>query len=152
MLCACGSTTAHEGWRQDERIVYRDGFDQTSAEKFAALEAPGITDPDHVYRFGRFHLAQILLRRELWTCELDFEHIVASRGDRVLLTHDVLLVGQKAARIKSVIVNSSGDATAIEIDEQVTMVSGEDYGVSIRTPADAAVKAQVDTVAGTPPA
>ena len=135
-----------EGWRQDERIVYRDGFDQTSAEKFATLESPGITDSDHVYRFGRFHLAQILLRRELWTCELDFEHIVASRGDRVLLTHDVLLVGQKAARIKSITVNSSGAATAIEIDEQVTMVSGEDYGVSIRTPADAAVKAQVDTV------
>ena len=91
-----------EGWRQDERIVYRDGFDQASAEKFSTLEAPGITDPDHVHRFGRFHLAQILLRRELWTCELDFEHIVASRGDRVLLTHDVLLVGQKAARIKAV--------------------------------------------------
>ena len=111
-----------EGWRQDERIVYRDGFDQTSAQKFATLEAPGITDSDHVYRFGRFHLAQILLRRELWTCELDFEYIVASRGDRVLLTHDVLLVGQKAARIKSVIVNSSGAATAIVIDEQITMV------------------------------
>ena len=138
-----------EGWRQDERLVYRDGFDKTSAQKFATLEAPGITDPDHVYRFGRFHLAQILLRRELWTCELDFEYIVASRGDRVLLTHDVLLVGQKAARIKSVAVDSSGNATAIQIDEQITMVSGTAYGVSIRTPADAAVKAQVDTVAGT---
>ena len=138
-----------EGWRQDERLVYRDGFDKTSAQKFATLEAPGITDPDHVYRFGRFHLAQILLRRELWTCELDFEYIVASRGDRVLLTHDVLLVGQKAARIKSATVDSSGKTTAIEIDEQVTMVSGVNYGVSIRTPADAAIKAQVDTVAGT---
>ena len=138
-----------EGWRQDERLVYRDGFDKASAKKFATLEAPGITDPDHVYRFGRFHLAQILLRRELWTCELDFEYIVASRGDRVLLTHDVLLVGQKAARIKSVAVDSSGNATAIQIDEQITMVSGTAYGVSIRTPADAAVKAQVDTVAGT---
>ena len=138
-----------EGWRQDERIVYRDGFDKTSAEKFATLEAPGITDPDHVYRFGRFHLAQILLRRELWTCELDFEYIVASRGDRVLLTHDVLLVGQKAARIKSVTVNPAGNTTAITIDEQITMVAGEDYGVSIRTPDDAAVKAQVATAAGT---
>ena len=138
-----------EEWRQDERIVYRDGFDKTNAEKFATLEAPGITDPDHVYRFARFHLAQILLRRELWTCELDFEHIVASRGDRVLLTHDVILVGQKSARIKAVTVDSSGKATAIEIDEQVTMVSGVTYGVSIRTPANAAVKAQVDTVVGT---
>ena len=137
-----------EGWRQDERLVYRDGFDKTSAQKFATLEAPGITDPDHIYRFGRFHLAQILLRRELWTCELDFEYIVASRGDRVLLTHDVLLVGQKAARIKSVTVDSAGKTTAIEIDEQVTMVAGVDYGVSIRTPADTAVKAQVDTVVG----
>ena len=138
-----------EGWRQDERIVYRDGFDKSSAQHFATLEAPGITDADHVYRFGRFHLAQILLRRELWVCELDFEYLVASRGDRVLLTHDVLLVGQKSARIKSVTVDSSSNATGIEIDEQITMVSGVNYGVSIRTPADPAVKSQVTTAAGT---
>ena len=118
------------------------------AENFFSLDAPGITDPEHVYRFGRFHLAQLLLRRELWSFQVDFEYLVATRGDRVLLSHDVLLVGQKSARIKKLLSNGAGHVTGIEIDEQVQMVSGTDYGVSIRTVEDAAVKAQVVTTPG----
>ena len=113
-----------EGWRRDERIVYNDGFDESNAENFFSLDAPGITDPDHIYRFGRFHLAQILLRREVWKFDVDFEYIVAVRGDRVLVTHDVLLVGQKSARIKSVSTNPAGEAVGIELDEQVRMTAG----------------------------
>ena len=137
-----------EGWRNDERIVYRDGFDENNAEVFATISAPGITDSDHVYKFGRRHLAQILLRREAWTFSVDYEYLVAVRGDRVKLSHDVLLIGQKSARIKTVILNVAGDATGIEIDEQVRMMVGTDYGVSIRTINDSAVAAQVITVAG----
>ena len=135
-----------QGWRNDERIVYRDGYDEDSAEKFSTIEARGITDPDHAWRFGRFHLAQVLLRRELWSLEADFEYLVASRGSRVLLTHDVLLVGQKMARIKSLTKDASGDITAIEIDEEVRTVSGTRYGVSIRTPGDPAVIEEVSAI------
>ena len=137
-----------EGWRRDEQIVYRDGFDESNAENFFSLEAPGITDSDHIYRFGRFHLAQILLRREVWSFDVDFEYIVAVRGNRVLVTHDVLLVGQKSARIKHVSFNSAGEAIGIEIDEQVSMTAGLEYGVSIRTADDAGIPSRVDTVPG----
>ena len=143
-----GFKNRDEGWRNDERIVYRDGFDENNTEVFATIAAPGITDSDHVYKFGRRHLAQILLRREAWTFNVDYEYLVAVRGDRVKLSHDVLLIGQKSARIKTVILNVAGDATGIEIDEQVSMMVGTDYGVSIRTVGDAAVPAQVVTVAG----
>ena len=143
-----GFTNRDEGWRNDEQIVYRDGFDEDNAEVFASISAPGITDSDHIYKFGRRHLAQILLRREAWTFDVDFEHLVAIRGDRVKVSHDVLLIGQKSARIKAVDLNASGEATGIEIDEEVRMVSGTDYGVSIRTIDDVAVPVQVVTMAG----
>ena len=67
-----------EDWRLDERIVYGDNYDATNAQRFATLEARKITDPDHVFRFGRFQLAQILLRREQWSFDVDFEYMVAS--------------------------------------------------------------------------
>ena len=53
-------------WQRDETTVYRDGFDESSAENFFSLDAPGITDTDQSYRFGRFHLSQILFQREAW--------------------------------------------------------------------------------------
>ena len=133
----------NEGWRDDERVIYRDGFDETNAETFAAIEARGITDPDHIYKFGRFHLAQLLLRREMWSFDVDFEYLVAARGGRVKLTHDVLLVGQKSARIKALVTNAAGDITSIEIDEEVRFESGVDYGVSIRSPGNPALTARV---------
>lgn len=89
----------NEDWRQDERIVYADGFTAANAEDFEGLDAPGITDPDHIWKFGRFQIAQAKLRPERWTFQTDFEYIVARRGDLVLLTHDVLLVGLASGRI-----------------------------------------------------
>ena len=144
------------GWRRDERLVYDDNRDPADsgsatylpAERFLTIDAPGITDPDHIYKFGRFHLAQMLLRRERWRFEVGIENLAATRGTRVKLSHDIILVGQASARIKSVTEDSQGRATAIEIDEKVKMVTGVDYGVSIRTVDDVAVTAQVTTSAG----
>ena len=132
-----------EDWRLDERIVYGDNYDATNAERFATLEARKITDPDHVFRFGRFQLAQILLRREQWSFEVDFEYMVAGRGDRVVLTHDAILVGQKSSRIKSLETNAAGDVTGIELDEEVTFETSHSYGVSIRTPGNVQVTGEV---------
>ena len=137
-----------EGWRNDERIVYADGQDASTAEKFGTLEPKGITDPDHIWKYGRYHLANLLLRRETWSWDADFEYLVATRGSRIKLTHDVILVGLASARILSATMNASGEFTGMTVDETVTMEAGTDYGVSIRTTRDIAVTAQVTTVAG----
>ena len=135
----------NEGWRLDERTVYRDDRDADNAQVFATVEAVGITDPDHIYKYARFQLAQILLRREAWTVTVDAEHLVARRGSRVTLTHDVLLIGLASARIKKI---DSSSGIVIDIDEEVTMTAGTDYGIVVRTPMDAKVSSQVSTVAG----
>jgi len=90
-----------KNWAADERVVYADGYTSANATDFESLDAPGITDPDHVWKFARFHLAQALLRPERWSLNVDFEYLVAQRGDLVMVTHDVLLVGLAAGRIKA---------------------------------------------------
>ena len=137
-----------QGWRRDERVVYNDGYDEANAEKFSVIDAPGVTDPEHVYKMGRFHLAQILLRREVWTFDSDFEYLVARRGDRIKLSHDILLVGLASARIVTVHLDTAQqEVISIEIDERVSLSNGVNYGVSIRTLKDRALSATIDNPA-----
>jgi len=138
----------NEGYRQDERRVFRDGFDNTNAKKFEGLELPGVTDPDQIQRLGRFRIAQGLLQPERWTFQQDMEYLTYLRGDRVSITHDVLLVGLSSGRIKAVTVDGSNNVTDLTLDEPVTMVGGNNYGIAIRTIAGGEVTAQVVTNAG----
>lgn len=136
-------------WRQDERIVYADGYTAANATDFEGLDAPGVTDPDHIWKFGRFQIAQAELRPERWTFNTDFEFLVARRGDLVVITHDVLLVGLASGRIKEVHTGGSPEQiTGVTVDETLTMEAGTDYGVSIRTVTDAEVTRTLVTDAG----
>lgn len=138
----------NQGWRQDERIVYSDGFDAGNAEVFETLDAVGITDPSHAWKYGRFNLAQALLRPEKWTLNVDFENLVARRGSLVRVTHDVLLVGLASGRISSLITNVSDEVTGFVSDEKLPMEAGKSYGVSIRTVNDAGYSRTVVTEVG----
>lgn len=121
------------GWTQDERIVYDDGYDATNAMLFEGQEFPGVTDPDLIWRFGRFHIAQSRLRPEKISLNAGWEHLVCTRGDRVNVTHDVLLIGLASGRVKTVV------GQVVTIDEAVTIEAGKTYGVSFRIPDDARI-------------
>lgn len=138
-----------QSWRQDERIVYADGYTAANAEDFEGLDAPGITDSEHIWKHGRFHLAQAKLRPERWTFNTDFEYIVARRGDLVLVTHDVIQVGRASGRIKEVLTGGSPEQiTGVIVDETLTMEATATYGLSIRTVDDVEVTKQIVTSAG----
>lgn len=134
-------TNRDKGWRQDERRVFDDGFTDANATRFERLDAFGITDPAHIFKIGRFSLAQLRLRPEKWTFNVDVEHVVARRGSLVVITHDVLLVGLTSGRIK--VLQDDGEmppnVTGMTVDEVLTMEAGKSYGVSIRTVNDAAL-------------
>jgi len=138
-----------QGWRQDERRVYADGFDDANATKFVTLELPGVTDPDQIFRLGRFRIAQGELQPERWSFNQDMEFLTYRRGDRVLVTHDVLLVGLASGRVKSADVDTNDDVLGITLDEAVTMESGKQYGVAVRTVDGGNVTAQVVAASGT---
>ncbi len=132
-------TNRNEGWRQDELRVFDDGFTEATATRYEAVDAFGITDPDHIFKFGRFNLAQLRLRPEQWTFNVDVEHVVAKRGSLVVITHDVLLVGLASGRIKALQTDGGGNVTGMTSDEVLTIELGKSYGVSIRTVDDAAL-------------
>lgn len=136
-----------EGYRADERPVYRDGYSAANATLFESLELPGVTNADQVYRLGRFRLAQGVQQPERWMFSQDMEYLTYRRGSRVSITHDVLLVGLASGRIKEVTLDGT-DVTGLVLDEAVTMVEGQNYGIAIRTLLGN-VTGQVVTVAGT---
>jgi sulfur carrier protein ThiS len=119
------------GYSDDERIVYDDGYTKDNATLFEGIEFPGVTDPELIWKHGRFHIAQSRLRPEKITISTGWEHLVCTRGDRVRVTHDVLLIGTASGRVKSV------NGQVISFDEAVTIEAGKTYAFSFRIPGDA---------------
>ncbi len=118
------------GYTSDERIVYDDGYDSSNATLFEGMQFPGVTDPALIWKHGRFHIAQSRLRPEKVALNVGWEHLVCNRGDRVAVTHDVMLSGLASGRVKSVV------GQTVAIDETVTIESGKTYGISFRLPGD----------------
>ncbi len=119
------------GFTQDERIVYDDGYSAANATLFEGLQFPGVTDPDLIWKHGRFHIAQNRLRPEKLSLSVGWEHLVCTRGDRVRVTHDVPLIGMASGRVKSVA------GQVVTFDEVLTLEDGQTYGVQFRVPEDA---------------
>jgi hypothetical protein len=119
------------GYTQDERIVYDDGFDATNATLFEGIQFPGVTDPALIWKHGRFQIAQSRLRPEKISLSVGWEHLICTRGDRVRVTHDVLLIGLASGRVKSVV------GQIVTFDETVTLDGINTFGVQFRVPEDA---------------
>ncbi len=121
---------AANGYTSDERIVYDDGYSSSNATLFEGIQFPGVTDPALIWKHGRFHIAQSRLRPEKITLQVGWDHLVCTRGDRVRVTHDVLLIGLAFGRVKSVA------GQVVTLDETVTIAGGKTYGVQFRVPED----------------
>lgn len=126
---------AEKGYMQDERIVYDDGYDEDTATKFEVLEIQSCTNSDLAFKNGRRHLAGVRLRPETHSWMMDVEHLVALRGNRVKLEHDVPIIGIGDGRIKTVSDDGNSPAlvTGITIDDTVAVPSpSATYYVRIR--------------------
>lgn len=113
-------------YREDERVVYDDGFNEANTTTYQVIDLPGQTDPDNVYKLGRHYIAAARLRPEVFTFEVDIEHLVALRGDLCRLTHDVPRIGQMSGRVVSRSTNT------IVLDEPVTREAGKIYTLRVR--------------------
>ncbi len=137
-------------WGDDERVVYDDGYTAANATKFQNLRFPGVTDPEAIFKLGRYWLADLRLRPERHLFETDMEFLVAQRGDLVLVQHDVMVVGLGGRRVTAV-GTSGSDVTTITLDRPVEMEMGKSYGVRIRMTDGSTVEVNqhaVDTVVG----
>lgn len=120
------------GYQLDERVVYDDGYSSSNATLIEAIELPGVTEEASVHAFGRFHIAQMRLRPDTYTLNVDAEHLICTRGDLVRVTHDVPMWGLGSGRITA-IQTSGSDAIGVTLDEALPMVaSGSSYALRIR--------------------
>lgn len=119
------------GYEPDEVIVYADGYDETNALELVELNLWGVTDPDRAYRDGRYHLAAGKLRPEVYSFEIDVAHLAITRGDRVLYSHDVMLVGLGSGRVRARI-EAAGMLAGLQLDEIIEYDPAINYAARVR--------------------
>jgi len=119
-------------FQRDEVTVYDDGFDESNATRFESLELFGITNPGLAWRHGRYYIAAGRLRPETFDLSVDFEHLICRRGDLVLVTHDVPILGTGAGRIRQVVADVSGRPAVVEIDAPLEMQAAKFYAMRVR--------------------
>lgn len=127
------------GYQHDEWTVYYTGYNSGNATKFEKVEVVGITSYANAERFGRWYIGQRTLRRNIWTCEMDFENVIATKGDIVKLQYEVIETGEGGARILNIAGND------ITVDELFTTTGGTDT-VSIRLNTGAFISRTVSSI------
>ncbi len=115
----------------DEVIVYDDGYDASNATEFETVEAVGITSTDQAWRHGRYLQRVARERSEYHEITADIEYIVAERGDRVLLSHDVPQTDVRFGRITSTL-DTIGLRHGFDLDEELVYEDGVLYTAVIR--------------------
>jgi hypothetical protein len=113
-------------WQESEVVIYAAGYNENNAATFEELKLLGVTRYSQATRDGRYMKAQAMLRREQFTIQCDIESLIATRGDLVVVQHDVLQVGGESSRIASV----SGASITL-VDPFGTLAPGR-YGVRLR--------------------
>jgi len=124
-----------KGYQANEYRVYNVGKSDTNSELFEELSLPGVTNFAQAKHIAQWHMAQLKLRPEMYSLNVDFEYLVCNRGDLVRVTHDVPLWGNGSGRIKSC---QSGSAI-ITLTESIYLESGKTYNIRVRTNAGASV-------------
>ena len=138
----CKFVNAAKDYVEDELLCFADGYDKNSATLYEQAEFPGVTSAEIVYKHGLYRLADATDRPAVYTFTVDFEHLVAQRGDRVAMAYDVVEQGLASGRIKAV----SGQQ--LTLDEPAVMEAGKFYGIRIRRKDGTSIVRQVATVAG----
>lgn len=113
------------GWEESERVVRWPGY-AGSVELTEDLPMFGKTDPVEVAREAYRRAQEIELRRDTFSVTQEGMVRVATRGDRVQLSHFVLDDNHVSARVSAVA------GKLLRLDAVVTMQAGRSYGLRWR--------------------
>jgi len=116
-----------KSYQQDELIVCNFDKTESTVELIEELNLPGVTNATQAKYLARFHFAQLKLRPETYTINVDFEYLVCTRGDLVRVSHDVPLWGSGTGRIKSF------NGANIVLSDEIYLESAKTYKIRIRT-------------------
>jgi predicted phage tail protein len=116
---------AGNDFKETQRVVRWPGYDG-DIELTEALALPGKVFADEVWREARRRQLETIYRADTYQATQDGAVRVVTRGDAIMLSHDVLSRVQLAARVRAV----SGNA--VELDELVTIEEGQTYAIRFR--------------------
>ncbi len=127
-----------KNWTTDEIIVYVDGYNADgsngliAASKFDTMDISAVTKPSLIYKDGRYHLAQAILRPETYELNTDMEHLSCTRGDLVGVVSDVALWGLGSGRVLAVALDGSGNTEGVTLDNPIEMSLDFRYAIRYR--------------------
>lgn len=108
-----------------ERLVPWPGH-SGPIELTEVLDLPGKTHPDEIWTEARRRMYEAIHRPDTYEVTQDGPLRVATRGDLVALSQDVLDGTQRAARVKAV------QGTSVFLDESVEIERGQSYAIRWR--------------------
>lgn len=138
------------GWTPKERIVLADGYSQLNkdgdrvdafgnlaptlplATVFNPMDLDGVTSADQAWKHGRYFLAVATHRPEIYALNTDVESLVSSRGDLVLVQHDVAMWGEGSGRIENLVTDTLGNLHGVTIDEELSLGLQYSYRLRVR--------------------
>lgn len=99
----CKFVNKDKNYNVDEVIVNRDDDAVLNNDSLIQdINCDGITDPDQVYRYAKYAMAQLILRPEEYKVSTGIEHKYFRRGDVVSMTHDKIQGVLHYSRVKSI--------------------------------------------------
>jgi cell wall-associated NlpC family hydrolase len=132
-------------YQRDERIVLADGYQidgkdafgnpapgLPEATEFETMEMFGVTSADEAWLHGRYNQAVAKLRPEVFKLDVDVEHLICTRGDLVLVSHDVPLFGSGFGRIVELALDTADNLHGVRLDASVVMETGKTYVLRVR--------------------
>jgi len=113
----CKFANKDKNYNVDEVIIKRNDNDVLVNDSLIQdINCDGITDPDQVYRYAKYALAQMVLRPEEYRVSTGIEHKYFRRGDVVSMTHDKIQGVLHYSRVKSISGNDVELDQAFQLD------------------------------------
>jgi hypothetical protein len=133
-----------DDFRATETIVYAPGYTSSNATLFQAIRYNLFTDRTKVRERAEFDLAQMIYRKNTYSCEMDWAHLVSGRGTLVALAVDELDSTVGSAVIAEVL-TSAGNVTGLRLDAPVTTPT-TGAGVTIQLDTGSTLTKQIASV------
>lgn len=132
----------------DERVVFDDGYDDTTAERYESISAKYICNSDNVWKHGRYLIACGKLRPARYQFEAPEEAVMCEPGDLIGVVHDAPMFGLADARVVSVTVDDFDNTTSITVNNDFVMEAGKSYQIAIISRNRVLYLKDITTVAG----
>jgi hypothetical protein len=133
-----------DDFRPKEIIVYAPGYTSANATLFQAIRYNLYTNAAKVTARAEFDLAQMIYRKNTYSLEMDWAHLVSPRGTLVKLIVDELDSTVGSAIITEVLA-SAGNITGLRLDAPVT-TPGSGAGATIQLDTGGTLTKQITAV------